>query len=38
MMNNIFEDTNAMFSKTQILSDASDCSSDIELPSPTLFF
>jgi hypothetical protein len=38
MINNTFEDTNVMFSKTQILSDASDCSNDIEFPPPTLFF
>jgi hypothetical protein len=35
MINNTFEDTNVTFSKTQILSDASDCSNDIEFP---LFF
>jgi hypothetical protein len=37
-MNNTFEDTNVTFSKTQILSDASDCSNDIGFPLPTLFF
>ena len=38
MIYNQFEDTNVMFSKTQILSDASDCSNDIEFPpSATLF-
>jgi hypothetical protein len=31
-MNNTFEDNNVMFSKTQILSHASDCSNDIEFP------
>jgi hypothetical protein len=38
MIYNRFEDTNVMFSKFQILSDASDCSNDIEIPPPTLFF
>jgi hypothetical protein len=37
MINNALEDTNVMFSKTQILSDASDCRNDIEFPPPTLF-
>jgi hypothetical protein len=37
MINNTFEDTNVMFSKTQVLSDASDFSNDIEFPPPTLF-
>jgi hypothetical protein len=36
MINNTFEDTNVMFSKTQILSDASDCCNGIEFPPPTL--
>jgi hypothetical protein len=38
MIYNTFEDTNVMVRKTQILSDESDCSSDIEFPSPTKFF
>jgi hypothetical protein len=38
MINNTFEDTNVIISKTQILSDASDCSNDIEFPPPTKFF
>jgi hypothetical protein len=33
-MNNTFEDTNVMFSKTHILSHASDSSNDIEFPPP----
>jgi hypothetical protein len=38
MINNTFQDTNVTFSKTQILSHASDCSNGIEFPPPTLFF
>jgi hypothetical protein len=38
MINDTFEETNVMFSKTEILPDASDCSNDIEFPPPTLFF
>jgi hypothetical protein len=38
MINNTFEDTNVIFSKTQVLSDASDCSNDIEFPPPTFYF
>jgi hypothetical protein len=34
MINNTFENTNVTFSKTQIFSDASDCSNDIEFPPP----
>jgi hypothetical protein len=38
MKNNTCEDTNVMFSKTLVLSDASDCSNDIEFPPPTFYF
>jgi hypothetical protein len=37
MMNITFEDTNVIISKTQILSNASDCSNDIDLPPKLLF-